>query len=842
MIGIAFSVAALVNFGKAGLKAASETKAAFIGLQSIVEGQGRSFERANEFIQEYISDGLIPARDAVTAYKNLAMRGYGDDQIVETMIRLKDAAAFGRQASLTLGEAVSSATEGLKNENSILVDNAGVTKNVSMMWKDYAASIGTTVGMLTKQQKIQAEVLGIMEETRFQTGDAAKVAGTYQGAVTQLGFAFYNLKVAVGNAIMPIAQVVIPVISNIITWFTKLFNTIAAVTQALFGIKPTMNSAASAASGVADSTGAAAGATGDLAKETKAAGKAAKGSLASWDELENQMSSTAGASEAAADALSAGAGAGGGISFEKEAIEEPRLEWLENLRKLLEPATIAFQKFIKALDPLKKFAAEAFSRFYKDILVPLAKWTISEVIPRFFETLSTWVHLLGSVLLKFIPMWDDFYAQFLKPVAEAFGKEAMKNWDDFNQKFKDLATLIENSKAFEDLRTILSAIWDVLRPIVQYLIEMYGILDRFYLNQAFIDLKYVFIDLEDRLGFIAALIRGDFSDAWEHLKDLLIDNRIDKAREKIDAFKETMEELRAKIREVIDYWKEIINELVESWKTKITTWWNNDVAPWFTLEKWKALFFRIGESLAYAIADMRTFWTRDIPEWWNKDVVPWFTAEKWKQLFASITTSLSTTWNSTVTAWKTGISNWWNNDVKPWFTAARWQELGENIKDGIVNGFKGAANGVIDILNKIIAGAEKMVNSVISLINSMLSGYNSVASKLNLPTATLQKEVSFNKLPRLFAGTVVPPSKEFAAILGDNKHEHEVVSPLSTMKQAFIEAANENGGGEQASLLRRAVDLLELLVAKESNVVFAPSAAAGRVIDQSTVLFRGSRG
>ena len=51
------------------------------------------------------------------------------------------------------------------------------------------------------------------------------------------------------------------------------------------------------------------------------------------------------------------------------------------------------------------------------------------------------------------------------------------------------------------------------------------------------------------------------------------------------------------------------------------------------------------------------------------------------------------------------------------------------------------------------------------------------------------------KLPRLASGTVVPASYgEFLAVLGDNKKEPEVVSPLSTMKQAFIEAIREVGG------------------------------------------------
>lgn len=49
------------------------------------------------------------------------------------------------------------------------------------------------------------------------------------------------------------------------------------------------------------------------------------------------------------------------------------------------------------------------------------------------------------------------------------------------------------------------------------------------------------------------------------------------------------------------------------------------------------------------------------------------------------------------------------------------------------------------------------------------------------------------KMPMLATGTVVPPrAGMFAAILGDNNHETEVVSPLSTMKQALKEALAES--------------------------------------------------
>lgn len=277
--GVAFGTAAIVNFGKESVKAATNLTNAMTGLQSIMDGQGRSFAVAKDFIDAYTKDGLIPATDAITAYKNLASRGYDTKQIEQTMIALKDSSAFSRQANLSMGEAVRTATEGLRNENSVLVDNAGVTKNVAKMWDDYAKSIGVTTNNLTQQQKIQAEVNGIMEETRFQTGDAAKVANGFTGQILQLQFSFNNLKIAIGNAIMPIAQAVLPQINAMITGFTRLANTVAQFTTALFGKQ------ANTQKQIADTAKSASKAQDKLAQSTTKAGKAAKNSLMSFDEL-----------------------------------------------------------------------------------------------------------------------------------------------------------------------------------------------------------------------------------------------------------------------------------------------------------------------------------------------------------------------------------------------------------------------------------------------------------------------------------------------------------------------------------------------------------------------------
>lgn len=112
-----------------------------------------------------------------------------------------------------------------------------------------------------------------------------------------------------------------------------------------------------------------------------------------------------------------------------------------------------------------------------------------------------------------------------------------------------------------------------------------------------------------------------------------------------------------------------------------------------------------------------------------------------------------------------------------------------------------------DIVNGVIGLAETMANGIIHGINGMITALNNI--NFTIPDAIPViggKTIGFNltplpdiSIPRLATGTVVPrQSQEFLAMLGDNNRESEVVSPLSTMKQAFLEAiAESNMGGNQ---------------------------------------------
>lgn len=240
----------------------------------------------------------------------------------------------------------------------------------------------------------------------------------------------------------------------------------------------------------------------------------------------------------------------------------------------------------------------------------------------------------------------------------------------------------------------------------------------------------------------------------------------------------------------------------------------------------------------------------------DKIITKWDeTKQKTQEKWSSIKSGLESTWTAVKTsagekfqAIKETVSTRWNETKSSTESAwgsihstlgTKWEEMRSNatakftaIKDSIVaawktlksetstiwNGIWGAMKSVI---NTILGGVESMVNGVINALNKMISALNNLSFDipdwipgiggesfgLDIPT------VSKVHLPRLASGTVVPPrAGEFAAILGDNKQETEVVSPLSTMKQALMEALAESGisGGSQQVVIRFEGNLAQL--------------------------------
>ena len=178
-----------------------QLKNALLGLSSVAAGTGQNVDSVKNIAKELASDGLVPLTDAATSLKNLLASGFSEDEAVKTFKVLRDSAAFGRQGSLDIGEAIRGATEGIKNGNSVLVDNAGITKNLSVLQKEYADSINKTVGSLTEAEKRQAVFNGLQREGALFAGDYVRLQKEYSGAVAKVSGSFTFLTARIGDFI-----------------------------------------------------------------------------------------------------------------------------------------------------------------------------------------------------------------------------------------------------------------------------------------------------------------------------------------------------------------------------------------------------------------------------------------------------------------------------------------------------------------------------------------------------------------------------------------------------------------------------------------------------------------
>lgn len=115
-------------------------------------------------------------------------------------------------------------------------------------------------------------------------------------------------------------------------------------------------------------------------------------------------------------------------------------------------------------------------------------------------------------------------------------------------------------------------------------------------------------------------------------------------------------------------------------------------------------------------------------------------------------------------------------------------------KDGISNIKKSVEDVFINTLNNFIEGINDIIANPFDALNSAFNSIRNVeffGAKVFewLPVITTPQ------IPKLATGTVIPANYgEFLAVLGDNKRETEVVSPISAMKQAMSEVLAEFGG------------------------------------------------
>lgn len=130
-----------------------------------------------------------------------------------------------------------------------------------------------------------------------------------------------------------------------------------------------------------------------------------------------------------------------------------------------------------------------------------------------------------------------------------------------------------------------------------------------------------------------------------------------------------------------------------------------------------------------------------------------------------------------------------------------FEEIGDDVGEGFLEGFQGAWERITAWLT---GGIERFVNGIISGLNWLISQMNKIALDVPdwVPVVGGQSwGVSIAQIPEwhapaLASGAVIPPNREFMAVLGDQKSGTNIEAPLQTMVDAFRQALNEGGYGD----------------------------------------------
>lgn len=204
----------------------------------------------------------------------------------------------------------------------------------------------------------------------------------------------------------------------------------------------------------------------------------------------------------------------------------------------------------------------------------------------------------------------------------------------------------------------------------------------------------------------------------------------------------------------IKYWDEIKAAASKAWDWIKSVW--SSVAEWFS-----GIFKAAWEGIKN-IWNSVVGWFQGV---WNGIVGVFSAVGSW---FAGIFRS----------AWD-GIKNAFNA-VGSFFQSiwdtitGMFSKIGTSIGNGISNAFKSVVNGVIGFASKIINGFIDSINWAIGIINK-------------IPGVNI-KQLSRIELQGLAQGGYIGANKPTPVVIGDNRTEGEIVSPISKMRDTMLDA------------------------------------------------------
>lgn len=133
----------------------------------------------------------------------------------------------------------------------------------------------------------------------------------------------------------------------------------------------------------------------------------------------------------------------------------------------------------------------------------------------------------------------------------------------------------------------------------------------------------------------------------------------------------------------------------------------------------------------------------------------------------------------------------------------KYEQEAKYVMEGFANGITNNADLVVSamtgMLNRLLEKVEQFSNNCRSALSNLLSSYaNSMASlSVSAKGKVSYTPISYTSVPRLATGAVIPPNREFMAVLGDQKRGNNIEAPEGLIRdivRSELSAANVSGG------------------------------------------------
>lgn len=816
MLVAAFGVKQLITFSKECVNLGSDLQE----VQNVVDVTFPNMtKRVNEFSKSAVASfGLSEtmAKKFTGTFGSMAKAfGFSEKQAYEmgsTLAGLAgDVASF---YNITQDEAYTKLKSVFSGETETLKDLGVVMTQTALDSYALANGFNKTTKSMSEAEKVALRYAFVQDQLSAASGDFARTSDGWANQVRVLTLQFDSLKATLGQGLINILTPVVKVINTLIGKLIVLAESFKSFTELITGKKSSNTQMATTikeADVLTDSVAGIGAAAKKSAKEMRA--------LAGFDEL-NNLSSSSSAETTSGTTGNAGIISSSGTIGNAEQSANSVMGSLDGLQKKLEKIAnlTGFDRFWKetqkGIDKIDFKAIKVNSQKIFSELQPIAKSAfdgISKVAKNYTKSIGTVLGGLVSVAGKHLETVSGGVSKFLRKEGNT-----ITNW------IKTMSSKM--AKGYDNIsfsaEKIFGSFWDALdenQVVIETSISNY--LSTLTNMEMLVGTVYsnMFETLTEKIA--------NFTTNESSLINGFLNGIINSATLMANTVTSVVGDLFASLSSwwTTDgkrIWEEIVNVFLEivAWVTKI---WINTIKP--------------------VIDEL----SKELNKLWDEHLKP---------LWDNVLSFLTSVWDFLLMVWNVllkPILNWIEENIGPTImnvvnavvrvvgvllayvidVAAGMQRSLKgvlNFLTGVFTGdWKKAWNGIKDFLggiwDAIWASIKATINLIIEGINTLWSGlYSSLRTVLNGVGKALGKigdavgkDLSFTvpkkapQIPQLARGGYVKANTPQLAIIGDNLHQGEIVSPEDKLEQMALKAAQMAGGNSDNAMLHQIILLLQ---------------------------------